>query len=210
MIVAISMRVVEAQGYSEPRDAVSHALVSYVTGLGATPLLVPNAGDVGAWLSRMRFDRLLLSGGEDIVSDVAGPLDAIGSARDRAERLLLDHAMSKGIPVLGICRGAMMINLRLGGRITSDLANAVGEKHVAASHEVRLWDGRSVITNSYHNQGIVASQLAPGLQPLAITRAGVVEAFKSPQANALGVLWHPERPGSAVDVDRHLFSQWLA
>lgn len=209
MIVGVSMRVIDAQGYSEPRDAVSHALLCLIRDLGGIPLLIPNAVDPRPYIERFRPERLVLSGGEDIVSDVAGPMASILDVRDRAERLIVDDAVVAGIPLLGICRGAMFLNLRFGGGLTKDLATATGENHVARSHELRLWDGRRATTNSFHNHGLLASQLAPGMELLASTPGGTVEAFRRASPRLLGLLWHPERPGSANDLDRELISAWL-
>ncbi|MGH8613856.1 MAG: gamma-glutamyl-gamma-aminobutyrate hydrolase family protein [Gammaproteobacteria bacterium] len=209
MIVAVSMRVVEAVGYSERRDATSHDLVRFLVHMGGTPLLIPNAPDTEAYLARFKFDRLVLSGGEDIASDITGSVARITNLRDRTERRLLDAATARGLPVLGICRGAMFLNQYLGGGLTHDLESVIGEEHVAKPHEIHLWNGRTAVTNSFHRHGILLRQLAPELRQLAVTQGGTVEAFRSQSGRLLGLMWHPERLGSASEVDRELMGAWL-
>ncbi len=200
--VAVTMRLAPATGYIEPRDALSHDLSRLLFGLGLVPILVPNTTpDPASFLTATGVRAVLFSGGDDLGS---GP-------RDDMETRLLEAAMERDLPVLGVCRGLQFINRALGGSVTPDLALGVpGEAHVGTTHDLHLASGGSVRVNSFHRSGVLVDQLAPSLRVLARTGGGVVEAFEHPDRPISAVQWHPERPGSSPEIDRQMFDRWLA
>lgn len=163
-----------------------------------------------------RFDGLLLSGGQDISTavsgtpclhgDVAAPGGGPGDAsieRDHLEIALLREALDLDLPVLGICRGAQLINVAHGGTLIADLAPTAVRHNdpsgpPAYSHPVTFDPGtlsRSLfsprrVVNSWHHQAVDR----PGDGVVVTGRAddGVVEAIEIPGWRVLGVQWHPE------------------
>lgn len=210
-IVAVTMRLANAQDYDEPRDAISHDWLRLLASLGVTPVLVPNrAGDANAYLHRLGVQAVLLTNGDSLgprTGEAGGPAP---SARDELEWALLDSACDLGLPVLGVCRGLQAINVYFGGGITRDLAAATGENHVARMHTVTaLPDGHRFEVNSFHGEGVLAHQLAEGLVASAQSMAGVVEALHHESLPVRAVQWHPERPGAPAEEDEALFEWWL-
>ncbi|MEY8838762.1 gamma-glutamyl-gamma-aminobutyrate hydrolase family protein, partial [Cribrihabitans sp. XS_ASV171] len=69
-------------------------------------------------------DGVVIGGGDDIAPALYGGeirLSArIDPARDRLEKSVLSHAFDTNRPVLGICRGAQMLNVVLGGSLHQD------------------------------------------------------------------------------------------
>ena len=120
-IVGVSLRVVEATGYVEPRDAISHDWIRFLALHGMTPLLIPNVLSAPVdYIERMNVSALLLSNGNSV-----GPLDdterrLVGDdasvERDSTERALIDFAIESGMPLLGVCRGMQMIQTYFGYR----------------------------------------------------------------------------------------------
>ncbi|RED43374.1 gamma-glutamyl-gamma-aminobutyrate hydrolase family protein [Aestuariispira insulae] len=164
-------------------------------------------------------DALLIGGGDDIGAalyqgDVS--LDIrIDPKRDHLEQSALAIALERGIPVLGVCRGAQMINVFLGGSLHQEIKDAFGLKkyrrttlplkHVHLSSGCRLGQimARDKITaNSLHHQAI--DRLAPGLNAVGRDEIGIIQAIESPDHPFLfGVQWHPEflfwqRPHTAL------------
>src|SRR5512134_1048144 len=67
------------------------------------------------------FDGFVVGGGDDIDAALyrgeIEPAIRIDRERDAFELHLLESATARGLPVLGICRGAQMINVFLGGSL---------------------------------------------------------------------------------------------
>ena len=165
------------------------------------------------------MDGLLLSGGADI--DPArygapnlGSVD-IEPERDELEAAAWAAAESRGLPVLGICRGFQAINVFAGGTLLQDIAGHAGpgwSTGPARLHPLRLAadarlttlvspDGTAEVpVNTYHHQAVRAADLAPGLVATgwAASEAGdLVEAFEWPGSRFIvGVQCHPERTES--------------
>ncbi|RLK47042.1 putative glutamine amidotransferase [Alkalispirillum mobile] len=124
-------------------------------------------------------------------------------ARDALEWRLLADALARDIPVLGICRGAQLLNVYMGGSLHQDLSSFYEEspqvhsiwpyKRVTVSRGSGLyrWLGPEARINSLHRQAI--NELGDGLAAVAWERAGVVQAVEGQRgALLLGVQWHPE------------------
>lgn len=198
----------------------------YVEGVyrsGGVPLLIPPLPCSRAWDAISdpvdeligRIHGLLLSGGQDVHSSYFGeqPHAAIGQVnplRDEMELSLCRHAVQAGLPVFGICRGAQLLNIALGGDIYQDLHSQAGEKGLICHdqpapkwfgfHDVTIIEGSrlhqilgtsKLPTNSFHHQAI--RRPAPKLKSVAATADGVIEAVESDSHPFLiGVQWHPE------------------
>ena len=152
---------------------------------------------------------LVLTGGNNtdpITFGVEIALDDLAPKRDEVEAFLLEQALSRGIPVLGICRGFHFINVYLGGRLSLNLQN-----HPPAVPHICQYQGKEYTVNSYHHHGIKTGDLAAPLTPIAFSCSGeMVEAFATSQGGGiLGVQWHPERPGADTELFRVLFEKYL-
>lgn len=160
------------------------------------------------------LDGLVLQGGADISPPCYGeePLCeewAGDRLRDAYEMELLHEFMEAGKPVLGICRGAQLINVALGGTLYQDIATQVAgaavhlhEDYDRHAHDV-VWDEgsgfaklypeqRRAGTISIHHQAINA--LGRGLQVEARgADDGLIEAVRlEGRPYVLGLQWHPE------------------
>ncbi len=171
------------------------------------------------------LDGLILQGGADINPQTYGeePLHPDWSGdrvRDAYEMELLHEFMEAGKPVLGICRGAQLINVAMGGTLFQDIAmqiEAAGahvhpdyDRHSHAiewasdSDLAKLYPGtQGGVVVSIHHQSI--KTLGKGLRIEArSTPDEVIEAIRLVgKPYVLGLQWHPEfhPPGGEVLLD---------
>src|SRR5688572_15983493 len=112
MKIAVSMRIVAAPTYHEPRDAISHDWVRMFELFSITPVFIPNVlSDPVAYMREVGAKGLILTGGEDIGSLLGKSLqDPSSNVRDRTETFLMDYAVRERVPVFGVCRGFQLIN----------------------------------------------------------------------------------------------------
>ena len=156
------------------------------------------------------LDGLVLQGGADISPLAYGeePLKAEWAGdplRDRYEIELVRSFTEARKPVLGICRGAQLINVALGGSLHQDVPAHRSDDYDQHAHEVRLEPGsglarlygetgpRRVV--SIHHQAI--KRLAPEVRVEARSVPdGLIEAVRSSGPSYLcAVQWHPEFHG---------------
>lgn len=214
--LGLTMRVVSAVGYDEPRDAISHDWLVWLAAQGIEPVLIPNAvADPAAYARTSNVDGLILSSGNDVTQRQDG--GDYSPLRNRAEGALIEWAQAAAIPVFGVCRGLHMINAHFGGRVCADIRDELPDvgKHVSCQHSIALtggfakWLGASAETNSYHRQGLAVADLAPALGAFAVSADGIVEGLVHRKLPILAVQWHPERAGSCSDLDGKLLSRLL-
>jgi putative glutamine amidotransferase len=179
-----------------------------VAAAGGTPVLLTREADVETLVARL--DGLLIAGGQDVDPRLYGAAPGprttlLDPVRDRFEISLVRAAVTRAVPVLGICRGAQLVNVAFGGTLVPDLDAGTGESHAFLgyppehrSHAVTTVPGSlvaalygpRVLVNSYHHQAVAT----PGSRLRVTARAAddVVEAIELPGADVLGVQWHPE------------------
>jgi putative glutamine amidotransferase len=151
---------------------------------------------------------LIIGGGDDIGAELYGgtpvPDVRIDPARDALEVALLGQALSVRMPVLGICRGAQILNVHLGGSLHTNIQgvyeNAPKMRTVLPrktvtlakeSHLARLLQCNPCRVNALHHQSIDA--VGKGLRIVGRDEAGVVQAIETTGNDFLiGVQWHPE------------------
>jgi gamma-glutamyl-gamma-aminobutyrate hydrolase PuuD len=166
------------------------------------------------------FEGLLLAGGADVNPAMYGEqrhpkTEEPDDERDARELLLLQAALDRDLPVLGICRGHQFLNVAFGGKLVQHLPNC--EVHVQKStdyaHDVvvlpdsmlgRILERPAVGVNSRHHQGVDVP--APGLISTAVSPSdNLVEALEVPGKRfVLSVQWHPE-DRTHHEEDRRIF-----
>ncbi len=217
-------------------ESIERAFVRAVIRAGGTPFLLPvlDASDAPEVLSCL--DGLLLTGGGDIHPSRYGQparpeVKGVDPGRDAYELALAEAGWTRGLPMLGVCRGAQVLNVALGGDLEQHLPARAGtdpspdgrldhcqkDRFAEVVHDVAVrrrsrlagivGSGRLGV-NSLHHQA--AASVAPGLRVSARATDGTVEAIESePGSGAgpvLGVQWHPE----LLDGAEHLaLFAWL-
>ncbi|MFF8033340.1 MULTISPECIES: gamma-glutamyl-gamma-aminobutyrate hydrolase family protein [unclassified Streptomyces] len=192
--------------------AVYPSLVQRAGGLAA--MLPPDAPE-HAPAAVARLDGLVVAGGPDVepVRYGAEPDPRTGPparARDAWELALIEAALDRRIPLLGICRGMQLLNVALGGTLVQHVDGHAGTPGVFGRHAVKPVPGtryaalvpEQASVPTYHHQAV--DRLGEGLVPSAHAEDGTVEAIELPSAPwVLGVQWHPEM-GEDLTVTRAL------
>lgn len=172
---------------------------------GARPVRLQPPLDAGAL---DRLDGLLIGGGDDIGATVYDALPApdvrIDPERDAMELEALGALWESDVPIMGICRGAQMMNVYLGGRLHQDIYSRyqgvprirtpLPRKRVSLRADTRLADivgESSLVVNSLHHQSV--DTLGWDLRVAAKDDWGIVQAIEhvGPRFR-IGVQWHPE------------------
>lgn len=173
--------------------------------VGATPLRIslrhrlPSITDV---------DAMIISGGDDINPQHYGgedlPRARLDPERDEMEIHWIREALGRGMPLLGICRGAQLLNIVLQGTLHQDLRKMRAKtynrpgllptKQVFISENSRLYRllaRRRIRVNSLHHQAI--DKPGKGLRIVAKDLDGITQAVEgSDDERIIGVQWHPE------------------
>jgi putative glutamine amidotransferase len=196
-------------GWDQPAALVPRTYVDAVVRAGGMPLLLPPV-DLAAETVIDLLDGLLLVGGADLEPAMYGAdqnalTDSVRPDRDRDESRLLLAAIAAGVPVLGICRGAQLVNVAFGGTLHQHLPQRLGhESHrpapgmfgstrvwIAPSSRIGRALGDTAIVSCHHHQGL--HRLGEGLDVVAWDTDGLVEAVERPGPGfVVGVQWHPE------------------
>ncbi len=205
------------------RIFVTPAYVKALSDAGALCIILP----LGASKEDLEHlvsvcDGILFTGGPDVHPFFFGEETLLhcgesSPERDQLELNLLPLVMAARKPVLGVCRGAQLINIALGGDIYQDLESQLPKAAPTISHQqpfapetpchyvsiakdsllARITGAGDpsicfkLEVNSLHHQAI--RRLAPGLTACAHSSDGLIEAVEMPEYPFLvAVQWHPE------------------
>jgi gamma-glutamyl-gamma-aminobutyrate hydrolase PuuD len=141
-----------------------------------------------------------------------------GGARDRLEWALMNAAKDKGIPIIGVCRGAQMLCALAGGWLIQNVRG-----HAGRGHWVKTFDNDHFFVNSLHHQ------MLAGLEEVEHELVGwssqnhsdtygykkdelwvPPEGFKEPEfvyfpkVNGYAIQWHPEMMQSNVPATQYI------
>jgi len=180
---------------------------------GGVPIMLPALPAEPALVERLvePLDGIVLIGGEDVCGVLSGREETAEThaphceARDSFEIALARLAWDRDIPLLGICRGAQVLNVSRGGTLIEDLPSVgASEYHLIergsfSPHPVEFEQettvaglfGPSTDILSHHHQAI--DRLGEGLVVTGRAADGVIEAVEAPDRHfCVGVQWHPE------------------
>ena len=177
---------------------------------GLSPVLAEFPEDGG--LSPDLFsdiDGLVLTGGGDVAAaeyggDAAVTLN-VKPARDAFELALLEVAEAQSLPILGLCRGAQLMNVYRGGTLGDfrDEPRFGLHRNMLEGHPVTIEPGSRLAAiygtgrldevTTWHGQHV--AEPGRGVVITAYSPDGIPEAIEMEHAPfMLGVQWHAEMP----------------
>ncbi|AKU91937.1 gamma-glutamyl-gamma-aminobutyrate hydrolase family protein [Vulgatibacter incomptus] len=197
-----------------PRYLLKRSYADAIVAAGGLPI-VPTFGSPVAELLDAAKALVVTGGAFDIHPEAYGEerRDGCGpqkGARTRFEWDLLEGALERRLPVLGVCGGMQLLNVVRGGTLHQDLpADVPGSlpheqttPREEAAHGLSIegegWIARAAAlsqtapaVNTTHHQGV--KREGRGLVVTARAPDGVVEAIEDPSLPfVVGVQWHPE------------------
>ncbi|MBS0185911.1 MAG: gamma-glutamyl-gamma-aminobutyrate hydrolase family protein [Proteobacteria bacterium] len=206
------------EGYSQYEwYAVREKYPTAISKAGGIPILLPHEKNlIDNYLSNL--DGLVITGGRvDIDPHFYGektyhPSLTLNSKRTQFEFLLINKALEKNMPILGICGGHQLLNVVFGGTLFQDIPSEKGAflpAHYSKctplhsyAHSVTIVQDTSLFqilgaspssfeVNSAHHQGI--KDLGKGLRASAFSSDNLIEAIESEEHSfVMGLQWHPE------------------
>lgn len=155
-----------------------------------------------------RFKAVVIGGGSDIDPELYGGLDTgvppADPERDSFEIDVLEHVCETRLPLLGICRGAQLLNVVLEGSLHQDIRpmrkktrnrrtvlpvkTALLQPKAEKLRELMGADRWKI--NSLHHQAM--KDLGRDVVPAARDLDGFVQAIEVRDHPWIGVQWHPE------------------
>ena len=175
-------------------DFIDHYWLNYFEKKNINYYLVPNKKK----LSKKKIEEinlLIIPGGNDVSNSLN-----TSKIRNSIEINLIKICFKKKIPILGICRGAQLLNKSFGGKIKKV------KKHMRTRHNI-FFINKEIVkkellnVNSFHNDGIKKNDLSKVFKMLASDKDENVEMFISKDKKIIGTMWHPEREKNTQLLD---------
>ena len=198
-----------------PVTALQHSYINAIVQAGGMPVLVPSMLVEEDFLDLYsRLEGILFSGGGDVSLEYFNGINhprigEVDQQRDTTEISLMRTAVKDGKPILGICRGAQVMNVALGGTLYTHIHDQLqgaldhdypGDLRRVLVHPVNVDEttrsaeifGETLLNvNSLHHQGL--KDIAPSLRVAGHAPDGLVEVVEIPDhPYAVAVQWHPE------------------
>ena len=184
ILIAVSQRVDYHVNHQEHRDAADQRLIEFLLAAGFLSAPVPNSycselnnvtiPPLCEWLEVVNPKAIILSGGNDIGSNVR---------RDCTEAYLMQYAAEQRLPVIGLCRGMQLMAVWSGAQLKT-VSN-----HAATRHH--LHGEISGEVNSFHNYSLANCPV--DYDVIARSDDFEIEAIRHREMPWEGWMWHPER-----------------
>ncbi|WP_163538712.1 gamma-glutamyl-gamma-aminobutyrate hydrolase family protein [Gracilibacillus sp. YIM 98692] len=199
---------------------------------GGVPVIIPTGTNEMTEVWVRICHGIILSSGEDIDPNTFGAnpspkIQKTNKKRDFTEVELVKNALKQGKPILGLCRGATMLNVALGGTVIQDIEtnNTKAMKHnqqatrPEPTHYIQIDEtselyqiigSSNILVNSMHHQAI--DQIAPNLKKTAVAPDGVIEAVEGTDKTSpmlMGIQWHPEEMAGEDPIMQRLFDRFV-
>ena len=179
-------------------DFIDHYWLNYFEKKNINYYLVPNKKK----LSQKKIEEinlLIIPGGNDVSNFLN-----TSKIRNIIETNLIKICFKKKIPILGICRGAQLLNKSYGGKIKK-IQNHMRTRHNIFFVKNNIIKNNFLNVNSFHNDGIKKNDLSKKFNMIANDKDENVEMFISKNKKIIGTMWHPEREKNTILLDKLIY-----
>lgn len=183
--IALSQNIDYLPKRNEFRNSIDQNILKFINECSYEAILINNfiktkkytlqKKKLFSFLNNFNFSGIILSGGNDIGKFIQ---------RDTTEKYLIEYAIKKSIPLLGICRGMQMINHYYGGTLKKI------ENHVKKNNLIK-YKKKSIKIRCFHANGIL--KLGKDLEVTGVSRDRNTESIKHTTRKIYGWMFHPER-----------------
>lgn len=227
--IGVTLDSEEAGGWSKfPWYALRQNYCDAVAAAGGLPVALPHEPERAEdYLDCL--DGLMVTGGAfDVDPCLFGAETRHATVKTKARRTafetaMLEGALARDMPVLGVCGGQQLLNVVLGGTLIQHIPDEVPDALAheqpnprnESGHTVSVVEGtllqricaaRTLPVNSAHHQA--AKEVGEGVVINALAEDGVIEGIEHPGYRfCLGVEWHPEFHIS--DADRRILAAFV-
>lgn len=230
-IIGLTLDREDKGGYSKthPWYALRENYCDAIAAAGGVPVLLPHEGAAVASYLGLITGLVVTGGAFDVDPSLFGALTRHETVKLKERRTDFELAITRGavtrdLPVLGICGGQQLLNVALGGtllqHIPDEVPNALAHEQpnprTEPGHTVAITRGSllhkitrsdELAVNSAHHQAV--KDIAPGIVIDATAPDGVIEGIEDPRRRfCIGVQWHPEYGLS--EGDKRLFAAFIA
>ena len=214
--IGLNMSVMKNEDDQWYRFVLGSRYTDAVRKAGGVPLLLPATNDKDIIMSYLdRVDGVLLVGGPDLHPKIYGDEEKLATVvtppklRQEFDLALARAAMSKNIPLMGVCMGCQVINVAAGGTLYQDILEQVEGASVRHYRKIdpyyplhtvkispdsllyQIIGKQELEVNSAHHQSVL--EPGKGLRATAFSEDGVVECIEAEDERfVLGIQWHPE------------------
>ncbi|MEM7224421.1 MAG: gamma-glutamyl-gamma-aminobutyrate hydrolase family protein [Pseudomonadota bacterium] len=210
----------DSEADRQPAYQLRQNYCAAVVRAGGLPLLLPHEPALAeSYLNGLQG--IVVTGGAfDLDPALFGATTRHQSVTTKERRTAFELALARGalardLPLLGICGGAQLLNVALGGtliqhipdQVPGALAHEQPNPRDEPGHEVLIEPGsllhrvagaQRIPVNSAHHQAV--ETVGPGVVISGRAPDGVIEAIEAPGRRfCLGVQWHPEYAISPAD-----------
>jgi putative glutamine amidotransferase len=195
--IIVTLRIEKLGKFNETRENVDIRLTNLINKLGFVPILIPNnLVNINRFVKEISPSGIILSGGGDPRKK---------DLRYFTENKLIKISLKKNIPIIGICRGAQVINLFFGGKLLK-VKNHVKKLHTLCGPFIK---NKKIKVNSYHEYGFYKDILGKNLNSLASSLDKIVMLFSHSKYKILGIMWHPERYLRIKNFDKKIIRNFF-
>ena len=131
--------------------------------------------------------------------------------------MVIDRAIERNLPLLGICNGMQFLNAALGGTLGQALPAQTELSADSPSHEViveqdtplaYMLNSQTLTVNDCPHQEI--KDLSPILRRMAYAEDGAIEAVYMPLKRFIwAVQWHPELSSQTDKANAKIFEAFI-
>lgn len=178
--ILLTQRIDHVADRHEWRDSIDRRWLTLVEQAGYMPIVASNIGSgIETYVNSLDIKGIIFTGGNSLLN-----YGGDAKVRDITEKCLLNLAIKKKLPVLGVCRGMQLIQ----DKWQTQLVQLNG--HIQREQTVMINNSAEQV-NSYHQWG--SFEATQDFNIFAVSMDNVVKGIKHNELPITAIMWHPER-----------------